>query len=161
MELELGLIADVIAALAAAGATLTAIAVAIISGFQLRVTRLASRLNLYDKRYAVFLACRELLVFVQVENVEDRHKLSSAIYKFRLDTIEAPFLFGPEIELYTNKLAEEVLALRKSWSALHKSTNHEQHDQKSAEIGTKEEWLDQELKELRSRFADYLLVKDL
>lgn len=66
------------------------------------------RLDLYEKRLAVFEATMNLLATVQSDIVPSRE----AIYRFISGTANARFLFGPDMEEYLDTLGSKVMVHR-------------------------------------------------
>src|SRR5688572_2839994 len=76
---------------------------------QHNVQRDKLRLDLYEKRLAVFNATMNLLASVESDAVAS----GAALYRFITETANARFLFGVDMEKYLNHLGSAVRQQRK------------------------------------------------
>lgn len=87
---------------------LVAALVAWIAYQQYRLAQERFKLDLFDKRFAVFEATRTFLRAIVTEAKLDLDEL----FRYRRETQDATFLFGPEIDCYLRSLADKALEMR-------------------------------------------------
>jgi hypothetical protein len=83
--------------------------------------------DLYEKRYAVFEAARRLLI----KAVQDGDLDAKQVITFKIETIEAVFLFDQDIMNYLNGLSDKVLRFR-SLRAQEKAADEYEEEKKEA-----------------------------
>lgn len=74
---------------------------------QLRIHKYRGRLDLYEKRFNVFLAVREFLKTAAF----NRRPPIEALDQFNMNTAEAPFLFDGDVNKYLHTLQNTYLAI--------------------------------------------------
>ncbi len=114
------------------------------------------KLDLFEKRLAVFRAAQVLLSRVLQDG---GMKELSTIFEYRRDTQVAAFLFGPEIEKYLTSLDEKALTI---WSTRASYENLPVGDERT-KLALRENEVTHELlaelPKLKSVFAPYLRFK--
>ncbi len=84
---------------------------------QYQTNRYKLRLDLYDKRFKVFLGLREFLSNI----IQNADVSNEAIFQFNLATSESVFLFDKEVSNYLQNIKEAAINIRKQNSRLHSS----------------------------------------
>lgn len=111
------------------------------------------RLDLFDKRLRVFETCQNLFEFVVREGVMNYEVLN----KFSLDSSNAEFLFGKEIDFYIKDIKEKSLKLMqiKRRLSLDELTSR-QRSEYANELEKLELWFSDQFKNSREFFRKYL-----
>jgi hypothetical protein len=91
----------------AASNGLIALAVAWIAYQQHRLAREKFKLDLFEKRFAVYKATQKLLTIILINAKLEQREL----FEFRGDTQDATFLFGQDIPAYQERLDRQALEL--------------------------------------------------
>ncbi|HUX02851.1 MAG: hypothetical protein WBD63_01545 [Phycisphaerae bacterium] len=86
---------------------LIAFAVVCIAYWQHRLAREKFKLDMFEKRFAVYKATQRFLTIIFQDGRVDLEKL----FDFRRDTQDATFLFGQEIPAYLKRLDVQALNL--------------------------------------------------
>jgi len=86
---------------------LIAAAVAYIAYQQYSLAREKFKLDMFEKRFAVYKATQRFLTVISLDAKVDMDKL----FEFRRDTQDATFLFGQEIPVYLERLDGQALKL--------------------------------------------------
>lgn len=89
----------------------TALLVAIVTWTQVQQHKLAKekfKLDMFEKRFAVYKGVQEFLTIILQEAKFDLDKL----FEFRRKTQDSTFLFGKDITLYIDKIDKKALEMR-------------------------------------------------
>jgi hypothetical protein len=79
------------------------------TGFQQhRLAREKFKLDMFDRRFAVYKGTQKFLTTILVKGGMELEQL----FEFRRDTQDATFLFGPEIPAYLERLDEQAIEMR-------------------------------------------------
>ena len=128
---------------------------------QWRTNALKSKLDLFDRRFNVFLKVRRILSSVVPEGSAKEEEF----LKFRSDVAEAYFVFGQEIEDYLDEIYRHGIGLATA-HRLHRVPKEERPkdydprkiaDQMDAELA----WLMNQLPVVKAKFKRYLDVSKL
>jgi hypothetical protein len=124
---------------------------------QFQTARNKLKLDLFDKRYAVF---EKITAFMASMIVDDNFK-STAIVKFLRDTNSARFLFedNKDITNYIDMLmrkATDLLMLKQNEDKALAAGDKEGNQQKQTELFL---WFEAQLKEVDDIFKEYLALK--
>jgi hypothetical protein len=114
------------------------------------------KLDLFEKRFAVFRAAQLLLTRVFEDGAMKELK---AVFEYRRDTQVAFFLFGPEIESYLSELDKKAVwlwSMRESYKELPAGADRTQLCTKEGELLLQ---LLDELPKLKVAFSPYLRFK--
>jgi hypothetical protein len=87
---------------------LVAMLVAWIGYWQFTLAREQFRLDLFEKRFAIFQSARAFLQRISTNGTLERNDL----FDYRRDTQDATFLFGQQVEDYLRSLADTALELK-------------------------------------------------
>jgi len=110
------------------------------------------KLDLFEKRFAVFVATRRLLT----------HALKNAditleqLFEYRGGIAEASFLFDEDITNYLTSIDQKALHLRTVRDTMEPLPVGEARTRAAGEIAELLQWLTSQLPELKVRFAPYL-----
>jgi hypothetical protein len=113
------------------------------------------KLDLFEKRFAIYKGVQSLLSYI----LEQGNVTLDKIFQFRAETQDAPFLFNDDIPLYLKEIDKNVLHL---WSTTEQRKAKPQGNERS--ILAKEETelvksLIGKLPELQNIFSPYLKFK--
>jgi hypothetical protein len=131
---------------------LVAIFVACVSFQQYRINREKFKLDLFEKRFAVFAATRKLLSIV----LRDAKAELKNLFEYRAAVAEATFLFDDEITNYLNEIDKQFLRLHTTDEELKEIPIGEERHRKVDENAKILEWLTDQLPELKKQFSPYL-----
>jgi len=110
------------------------------------------KLDLFDKRFAVFAATRRFLTHVlQQANVS-----MEQLFEYRAGVAEATFLFDDGIVDYLKSIDERALRLWASMETMKPLPVGEARTTAAREVSEAVQWLADQLPELKIRFAPYL-----
>jgi len=130
----------------------------VIARQQKRTEALSSKLNLFDRRFRVFLKVRSMLSSVESANEAD-------FLKFRTGAAEAYFIFEPEIEAWIHEIYLHGIKLSSARRVrkLHPLERGDDWDPaKNAQTMFDEEtWLGSQLEIAKEKFLQYLDVRKL
>lgn len=130
-----------------------AIAVALIGAQNHRLARDRFRLDLFDKRFAVYKGVQRLLTHVLREGSMDD---LSPLWDFRRDTQDAIFLFGADIEKYIDSIDSRALEMHTTGKRYAALPTGEERSRLVEEETRLSKGLMDELPKLRQVFAPYL-----
>lgn len=131
---------------------LVACALAYIAYQQFLLARAKFKLDLFEKRFAVFDAARKLLRAIAVEGPGEMER----VYEFRAAVADAPFLFDPDVTGYLNEIddrAVEFGALAKRMKHPPAGVDVDSLFEKEAAAHT---WFKNQLLEITAKFMPYL-----
>jgi hypothetical protein len=129
-----------------------AIATAYIAYQQWRTNRNKLKLDLFDRRFAVYDAARNLVRDVLTQT----HPSDEQLVTFRAKTSEASFLLNRDIARYlTDEMWEKAAALNRLWFAMSKlaGSARQENEGQQREIRV---WFESQLKVLDARFTKFL-----
>src|SRR5262249_16004541 len=122
---------------------------------QYRLAREKLKLELFEKRFAVFAAARAFLSFILVEAKAPIGKL----FEYRGSVAEASFLFGEEITGYLDEIDKKALRFHTTNQIMGQRPVVPNHAQIIEENSALLAWLVDQLPQLKVRFAPYLKFK--
>ena len=108
--------------------------------------------DLFDRRFAVYDATRELIRTV----VQHCHANEQQIFDFRMKTRDAKFLLDDEISTYLEEFAKkawDILMLESELNALNDSTEREANIRRQR---TLKDWIRNQHQALADKFGRYL-----
>lgn len=109
------------------------------------------KLDLFEKRFAVFAATRQLLILI----LRDANISLEQFFEFRASVEEASFLFDSDITAYLDSIGEKALRLR-TLTEMMKPLPVGVQRSDPQEIVEMLKWLTDQLPELKVRFGPYL-----
>ena len=119
------------------------------------------KLDLFDRRFRVFLEVRKVLSSVLAEARASREDF----LRFRTGVAESYFMFGPEIENYLNEIYLHGIQLASADDRYRqpKEQRPDNHDAKklAEEMNTHLTWLTEQLPLAKEKFKRYLDVSNL
>lgn len=122
---------------------------------QFIIARERFKLDLFEKRFAVYKGVQSLLLYI----FEQRIVTMDEIIKYRSETQDAPFLFNDDIQIYLDKINKNVLSLLSTTAQL----KEEPKGSGRKNLVTKESELllslTSELRNLQNIFSSYLKFK--
>jgi hypothetical protein len=98
-------------------AVAVSVAVAVFSRWQVRIAREKLRHDLYDRRFAIYMAFHELLV--AVSDKPDKEDLDPELRKANAAWAHSPFLLDSQLGNYLKELHDEAFKLNASKNFLH------------------------------------------
>ncbi len=112
------------------------------------------RLDLYDKRYPVFLATMQYLSFIgQHASVDDEE-----LFKFLRNSKDKEFLFGNNVQEYLEQLYKKGVRL----NYLNRRLDHEAVDEKRTKLADELEetlnWFSKQFEVSKALFGEYLKI---
>lgn len=120
---------------------------------QWRVGRAKFKLDLFDKRYEVYLTVWTYLTFIADEPSpaleKIRAELNNAIPKAR-------FLFDAEIEQFANECQTRGIAMRRAYVAMKQANDDSKREALSKAYQDEDKWMRGQLLTLKDRFSKYL-----
>lgn len=126
--------------------------VAYVAYQQFRLAREKFKLDLFEKRFAVFAATRRFLSIILTEAALTYPQ----VFEFRAAVAEASFLFGSDITDYLDEIDKKAVRLvftNEQMSHRPLVANHQQIVEENHQVFT---WLTEQLAELKPRFAPYM-----
>lgn len=134
---------------------LVAGSVAWVSWSQYSVNKEKFKLDLFEKRFQVFVATRKLLfVVLQKANI-----MIEGLFEYRANTAEAAFLFDSDITDYLKKIDEMALSLHTLHETMKPLPVGEERSEKAKAISDHLRWLTDQLPELKPKFSPYMKFK--
>lgn len=136
---------------------LIAIIAAYIAYQQYRTNKQKLKLDMYEKRFKVFLGLQTLLVHV----LENGNVSDEALQYFQISTSESAFIFGKDISDYLKSIRDKSITLRKqNYKLYYTDLPIGEERDKLAEAKSKLlfELTDQEFKISEQKFAKYLKI---
>jgi hypothetical protein len=150
---------DAIEVLAASLAPIVAIFGTYIAWRQHRLQRHRLRLDLYDKRFAVFQSLMEFLSVI----LRDAKVPLEQYYVFRTRTAQAAFLFGDDVNRYLEQIVENAMRFRELNERL--GTNAMPMGVERTELVTEESellrWLSGQIEQARTLFSKYIAFTEI
>jgi hypothetical protein len=124
---------------------------------QYQTNRYKLRLDMYDKRFKVFLALREFISHI-LENADVSNEV---IFKFNIATSESVFLFDKEIPNYLQDIRQAAINFRKQNIRLNSSNLPvgEERNKLAQENSDLLNWLSNQFTTSEEKFAKYLRLK--
>ena len=110
------------------------------------------KLDLLEKRFAVFAATRRLLTHV----LHEANVSLEQVFDYRAGVAEATFLFDSDITDYLKSIDETALRLRTVMETMKPLPVGEVRTKAAGEVAEAVQWLTGQLPELKVRFAPYL-----
>jgi hypothetical protein len=110
------------------------------------------KLDLFEKRFAVFAATRRLLSHV----LHDADVSLEQLFEYRAGVAEATFLFDSDITDYLKSIDEKALRLRTIMETMKALPVGEARTKAAGEVSEATQWLTEQLPELKNRFSPYL-----
>ncbi len=110
------------------------------------------KLDLFEKRFAVFAATRRLLTHVLAATNVSLEQL----FEYRAGIAEATFLFDEDITDYLTSIDDKALRLRTTMEIMAPLPVGDARTRAATEAGELVQWLTDQLPELKIRFARYL-----
>lgn len=133
------------------------IIIAIVSYQQYKVAHVKLKLDLYEKRFAVFQGVREFLSIVLAKANFDM----SEFYMFRAKTAEVDFLFGTDVVNFIKQVDKDALDFHVKKASLEGvAVGNERSRLVEAEIKALEK-LTNKITEIKVVFRDYLELSKL
>ena len=119
---------------------------------QYKLSKDKFKLDLFDKRYAVYKGTQKFLSKILKEaKIEIKD-----IFEFRGDTQDAVFLFEEDIPVYLKTIDGKALGLWEKQQSLEGIPKGEERSRICREISEFERWLTSQLPELKNEFKPYL-----
>jgi len=143
---------SILSVLSASSGVLIAAAVAYIAYRQYSLAREKFKLDMFEKRFAVYKATQRFLTLIFRDGKVDMDKL----FEFRRDTQDATFLFGEEIPAYLKRLDKQALDLWESTVTLRDLPVGEERRLLSGKVAELLKALIGELPALENVFSSYL-----
>ena len=119
---------------------------------QVRTAREKFKLDLFEKRFQVFSGARCLLSKILVTANVDLE----ALFEYRGAIAEASFLFGEDITEYLEEIYRRALRLHTLHQTMDPLPRGDERSRLASEISNELKWLNEQLPELKKRFAPYL-----
>lgn len=110
------------------------------------------KLDLFEKRFAVFAATRRLLTHV----LHQANVSLEQFFEYRAGVAEATFLFDDDITDYLKSIDERALRLRTVLETMKPLPVGEARTKAAGEVSETTQWLLDQLPELKVRFSPYL-----
>lgn len=133
---------------------LVAIIAAIILYWQFRLEKRRFRMDLYDKRYAVYLATMQFLSSI----AQDARVNQEELFKFLRNSKDKEFLFGKEVQEYLELLCKKGVRL----NYLRKKSELERVEETRIKLVDEEsdlvEWFAKQFEVSKALFAEYLEI---
>lgn len=111
--------------------------------------------DLYDRRFAIFTAAKEILLLAMGLDKLPFNKL----YEFRNKLSDAEFLFGNDVNGYLDKLYKELVQYRKVNNKINSKSSYGNRDILEQEENTLLVSFEAQLKSLHEQFARYMKFK--
>lgn len=131
-----------------------AIIVAIIGGLQWWTNRNRLKLDLFDKRYEVYSATRDLLA-----KVTQRGSASDEdLFNYLMSTREAYFLFEDDLTKYLDSIYDKAIDIQVYTSELD-GLPKGKSDERTELVGKRsvaKKWIISQIEELRKKFSPYI-----
>jgi hypothetical protein len=133
-----------------------AVVATMIAIFQYRTERQRWRLDMFDKRYPIYLATMNYIASV----VQKGDMTDQDLQKFNLDTRDGSLLFGSEVEHYLHLLRTRGVDLRthgKLMEPLPVGDVRSEHAQKICDLNI---WFGDQFTEARRIFSQYIQITE-
>lgn len=152
---QLGITEKIIEILSGLLTPLLAIIATLILYWQFRLEKSRWRLDLYDKRYPVFLATMQYLSFIAKEDTVTQEEL----LKFLRNSKDMDFLFANDLKEYLRKLYKKGVRVR----YLRKKLEHEPVGEKRTKLVDEQsdlvEWFTKQFEVSKALFGKYLRIE--
>ena len=112
------------------------------------------RLDLYEKRYPVFLSARDFLKDV----LSSRNVADEALTNLARNSQDFEFLFGEEIKTYLDELYREGLKLQVLTNRLQRTKGEKERDKVITQIQQLIDWFDRQYESSSKLFGSYLRI---
>ena len=119
---------------------------------QYRIARAKFKLDLFEKRHAVFV---ETWAFIS-KFFDPRWFDMQDIMIFRLHVANAKFLFGPEIARFVETVEQKALTRGDAYIVVRNAATEDESMAATKIIDGTTEWAQKEALEIKERFAPYL-----
>jgi hypothetical protein len=134
-----------------------AVVAAYIGWQQWRTNATKSKLDLFDRRFQIFEQVRKIVGLMYTVGVNDPQLL-----EFVTKTMDAEFLFGPEIKKYLDEIFKRVQSLMSARDLLRTMTLPREERIRLAETEKSEvQWATAETTKMADRFKKYLNLSKL
>ncbi len=110
------------------------------------------KLDLFEKRFALFAGTRRFLTHI----LDDGNASLQHLFEFRASVAEATFLFDDDITDYLNAIDAKALQLWKLTETIRPLPAGQERTKAAGDISEAVEWLTNQLPELKIRFSPYL-----
>jgi hypothetical protein len=128
------------------------IAVAIIAAVLWWVVDNKLRLDLFDRRYKVYDAARQLIVhIISRANLDD-----SQLCKFNAETLDAEFLFDADVVSFLDALRDQALKIQAARKLLECSPAGDEHSRQAQIQHDAIQWFRDQLRPMTTVFKSYL-----
>jgi len=131
---------------------LIACGVAYVAYQQYRLGRAKFKLDLFEKRFAVFDATRKLLGAMVSDGPGELEK----VYEFRVAVADAPFLFCSDVTDYLDKVDNRAVDFWQVVKRMKTPSNDSHRDLLIASEADAQKWFKDQLLELKGKFGPYL-----
>ncbi len=127
---------------------------------QWRTNHLRLKLELYDRRLAVYEEVKKILGII----IREADVSFEDLLKFRSSVTQADFLFGKEVSIYLDEIYKRGLNLRK-WKEQYRDYTQEQpegydHQKVVDEMHKELEWLTEQFSPAKEKFKRYLKLSE-
>jgi hypothetical protein len=123
---------------------------------QWRTNKNKLRLDLFDRRWAVFDAAMKLAEIISIRG----NLTFEEVYEFGFATRGVQFLFNQELQDYChNELYKEALAIRTGKQKIDSLTEGEERDHSTILLQDRIAWFNDQRKEIPKRFAPFLKIR--
>ncbi len=114
-------------------------------------------LDKYDRRFRIY---EEVMIFLKTIR-KNRHPSDEELIAFRQNTLEADFLFKPDIREYLDKLHEQGNKLRylceDEYKHMNQNTSNDyNHDETTQNMHDITKWLLNQFDDSKKKFREYL-----
>jgi len=123
---------------------------------QHRTSRARLKLDLFEKRFAVFDRARKFLTVVTQNGAAELDAQLDAIFEYRASIGEASFLFTPDTVEYLESIYQHALKLHTAQRTMNELPVGDERSRLPAKLSSERQWLADQLPELKSVFAPYL-----
>jgi len=113
------------------------------------------KLDLFDKRFAVFAATRRFLTLI----LQNANVSMEQFFEYRAGVAEATFLFDNDIVGYLKSIDEKALLLMTTRETMKPLPEGEARTKATKEVWETVKWLTDQLPELKIKFAPYLRLR--
>lgn len=123
--------------------------------FQISLNKL--KLDLFDKRYAVYIVAHKFLLSIKAYNTVDDIKVpDNDIAAFKAETGKAKWLFDDKIDSYFKEIRTKAYELKTLIDELEDVNNEEQHKINVGKKGNILDWMENQIDELEGRCTPFL-----
>lgn len=131
---------------------LVAVVAAYLAWNQVRIAREKLKLDLFEKRFAVFAGTRRMLSLA----LQNANLTLQELFEFRAAIGERHFLYGDDVRTYLEEMDRQAVALHTYAEAVRQGGGGPQRQQHVERMHAALEYLTAQLPELAPRFAPYL-----